>query len=227
MRRLTPLVALGIALIAAVVAGRVAGRGEVVSVSPSDAALDLAHEVMSPFCPGLTLAACPSPAAFELRSEIRGRFDAGESREAIFSDLVGRFGRGIDGTPAPAGLGAVAWVAPVIVAAILGLAVRVATRKGAGTTDADRVATATSPSARQLARLDEELEQLEGGAATARCCHGETVAGERAPLRLVEHAEDPAGEVDLRVLRLAGAMQGGRAARLVDLPDHASTFLKR
>jgi cytochrome c-type biogenesis protein CcmH/NrfF len=161
MRRLTPLVALGIVLIAAVVAGRVVGRGEVVSLSPSEAALELEHEVMSPFCPGLTLAACPSPAAFELRSEIRARFEAGESREAIFTNLVGRYGREIDGTPAPSGLGAVVWVAPVIVAAILGLAVRFATRKGAGASDAATVATATPPSAGLLARLDEELEQLE------------------------------------------------------------------
>jgi cytochrome c-type biogenesis protein CcmH/NrfF len=162
MRRLTSLVVPGIAVIAAIALGQVAGRGEAAPLSPSAAALNLSHDVMSPFCPGLTLAACPSPSAFELRHEIRARFEAGESREAIFSDLVGRFGREIDGTPAVSGLGAVVWAAPVVVAAMLGLAVRFATRRGAASPDVV-VAGGNPPafSARHLARLDEELDQLE------------------------------------------------------------------
>ena len=161
MRRLTPLVVLGGVLLVAIVAGLVAGRGAAVSASPSAAALDLSHEVMSPFCPGLTLSACPSPSAFELRSEIRGRFEAGESREEIFADLVDRFGHEIEGTPAATGLGAVVWLAPVVVAAILGLAVRFATRGASATSGGAPARRSPAPSAQQLARLDEELEQLE------------------------------------------------------------------
>jgi cytochrome c-type biogenesis protein CcmH/NrfF len=157
MRRLTPLVVLGGVLLVAIVAGLVAGRGAAVSA----AALDLSHEVMSPFCPGLTLSACPSPSAFELRSEIRGRFEAGESREEIFADLVDRFGHEIEGTPAATGLGAVVWLAPVVVAAILGLAVRFATRGASATSGGAPARRSPAPSAQQLARLDEELEQLE------------------------------------------------------------------
>lgn len=59
----------------------------------------LAREVMSPFCPGRTLADCPSPDAAALREEIREFIDAGVEKEAILARLEARFGDAIRGVP--------------------------------------------------------------------------------------------------------------------------------
>jgi cytochrome c-type biogenesis protein CcmH len=140
------------------VAGRVRSTAP---ASPSKQTLDLSHEIMSPFCPGLTLAACPSPAALELRNEVRDRFAAGESRESITQDLLGRYGLEIQGTPPASGLGLVVWLLPLFVAGTLVVAVRTVLARGAvaapavGATEAD-----PTDHARWRDRLDEELEQL-------------------------------------------------------------------
>lgn len=161
MRRLTPLVVLGIVLLVATAIGRMVGGREPAAPTASDATLAVSHELMSPFCPGLTLAACPSPAAYELRSEIRSRFEAGESRDVIVADLTRRHGEAILGTPPSRGLGAAVWAIPFVVAVALAGLLRVVLRRDA----ADRARTpAPSPStvpARLRARLDDELAELD------------------------------------------------------------------
>jgi hypothetical protein len=42
--------------------------------------------IMSPYCPGSLLNECPSSQAAELREEIRGRLQAGDTREQIEAD---------------------------------------------------------------------------------------------------------------------------------------------
>jgi cytochrome c-type biogenesis protein CcmH/NrfF len=67
---------------------------------------------MSPFCPGLTLQACPSPSADSLRKAIVARVRSGESKDAILSGLYADFGTAIRGAPEPSGFGLVGWLAP-------------------------------------------------------------------------------------------------------------------
>ncbi|HMS02146.1 MAG TPA: copper chaperone PCu(A)C [Gemmatimonadaceae bacterium] len=75
----------------------------------------LYRDVMSPYCPGLTLASCPSPQADSLRKAIALRFQAGESSEAIMTSLVADYGPNVRGTPTLEGFGAAAFIAPVLV----------------------------------------------------------------------------------------------------------------
>jgi cytochrome c-type biogenesis protein CcmH len=92
-----------------------------VSAQPRDPAAEAQNiftTVMSPYCPGLLLADCPSPAAFELRAEIRRRLDAGESAAAVERDLYHRYGEVIRAVPPPAGWGGVLWAAPAAALAI-------------------------------------------------------------------------------------------------------------
>ena len=51
---------------------------------------EISHQVLSPFCPGKTLAMCPSPAAAEVRMQIQGMAESGMSdtqiKEAILAE---------------------------------------------------------------------------------------------------------------------------------------------
>lgn len=78
----------------------------------------LSHELMSPFCPGRTLAACTSPQAAELRQWILLQEAAGTSREDVIFILEERFGDVIRSTPEVEGWGMAAWFLPVGVLAI-------------------------------------------------------------------------------------------------------------
>lgn len=92
-----------------------------VAAQPADPAAEaqaIFTSVMSPYCPGLLLADCPSPAAFELRAEIRRRLDAGESRATIEGDLYRKFGNSIRAVPEPEGWGRVLWLAPALAFAV-------------------------------------------------------------------------------------------------------------
>lgn len=77
-------------------------------------ARDVINETMSPYCPGLLLANCPSPAADTLRRAIVSRALAGESRERLSADLIATYGESVRAAPRMAGLGLVAWLAPAI-----------------------------------------------------------------------------------------------------------------
>lgn len=72
------------------------------------------RDLMSPYCPGLSLASCPSPQADSLRKAIAVRFNNGESPEAITSALVVDYGPGIRGSPSMEGFGSAAFVVPVL-----------------------------------------------------------------------------------------------------------------
>jgi cytochrome c-type biogenesis protein CcmH len=79
--------------------------------------------VMSPFCPGLTLANCPSVNAETLRVSVRARLEAGESPDSIVESLVAAFGEGVRGAPRARGLGLLLWVLPGAALGVGGLGV--------------------------------------------------------------------------------------------------------
>lgn len=62
---------------------------------------ELSHDLMSPYCPGRTIATCPSPNARKLEVQILEQAQEGRSREEIESALVERFPgiRGYVGRP--------------------------------------------------------------------------------------------------------------------------------
>jgi cytochrome c-type biogenesis protein CcmH len=76
-------------------------------------AYDLAGELMSPFCPGRTLASCPSPQAGELIQWIATQEAAGATRAEVRDMLVERFGEEILGAPPAEGITLWAYVFPV------------------------------------------------------------------------------------------------------------------
>ena len=112
-----------------VLAGALAGASPVVaqtadsSASEPSWAYELWHDVMSPYCPGRTLAECPSPQADELRLWILTQSAAGASREEVEASLYARSGDQIRTTPRAEGWGLAAYVIPVVAFVFFGVVV--------------------------------------------------------------------------------------------------------
>lgn len=133
-------------------------------VAPRQQANDLAHVLMSPFCPGKLLADCTSSQAYELRDTITRRLEGGEGVDTVKADLVRQYGRAILGAPSAEGLGLLVWWLPVAVAiaTALGIGVKVAraTRAGADASSHPPALVAAGDAA-AVARLDDELRGLD------------------------------------------------------------------
>ena len=125
---------------------------------PEDVANAVAQEVMSPFCPGVTLHDCPSSSAQEMRAEITEWARAGMTKDAIIGRLEDEFGSSIRAVPRGSG-GLFAWLLPA--AALAGGAVAatlLARRWSRRRPDVSVPAPAASPES--AARLNAELDRL-------------------------------------------------------------------
>ncbi len=74
---------------------------------------DLASDLMSPFCPGRTLADCPSPQAASLKAWIVVQAAAGRTREDVEEELYARYGDVIRSAPKNEGFGVTAYLIPI------------------------------------------------------------------------------------------------------------------
>ena len=127
---------------------------------------ELSNEMMSPYCPGRTIASCPSDNARKLEDQILAQAQAGKSREQIEQSLVERFGPQIVGyAPQPTLVwgAAVAGLLGLLVVAWMGrkwLRPAPAVAAGAGVVAASP-APAHGPSKAERARLDDALDDLD------------------------------------------------------------------
>lgn len=78
-----------------------------------DWAYAMAHDLMSPFCPGRTLAECPSPQAANLRFWILTQAAAGTSEDELRDMLYQRFGDVLLAAPRAEGWGLAAYAIPI------------------------------------------------------------------------------------------------------------------
>jgi len=119
-------------------------------------AYEMANELMSPFCPGRSVADCPSPQAQTLRMWLIVQEAAGRPRAEVEAELIARYGESMLGAPRAKGIGLTAYVIPVAVgaagAALLTWFLRRQTRGPAAAPPAPALA-ASAP-------LDPELERL-------------------------------------------------------------------
>lgn len=155
MRRYAVLLTLGV-LLAVTPAAWAQGP------SPKQQASDLAHELMSPFCPGKLLSDCTSPNAGELREEMATRIAAGESAEAVKADLVRQYGAEILGAPEAEGIGLLAWVLPALLGVASAAAIAWKIVHAARETRERQVpAAAGGADAATLAQIEDELRDLD------------------------------------------------------------------
>lgn len=136
----------------------------VAQAAPEDVANRISGEIMSPYCPGVTLHDCPSKEADALRERIKDRAAAGWSEERIMDELVEQYGESIRAIPPGDGGGIIAWLLPGLVALIgAGFAAALAMRwtrardrdRAREDVEARRALNETSPEQRR--RLNAEL----------------------------------------------------------------------
>jgi cytochrome c-type biogenesis protein CcmH/NrfF len=126
---------------------------------------DIAAEMPSPYCPGRSIASCPTEAARELEDDILGLAKQGQDREQIEAVLVARFGEAKMGKAHENEV-----LVTIILGAVLALGAIVYTARKwlrpapspavAGTVAGAATLAAASPS--ELDRLEEELDELDG-----------------------------------------------------------------
>jgi cytochrome c-type biogenesis protein CcmH len=130
---------------------------------------ELAHELMSPYCPGRTLAECPSEKADTLRMWLHVQEASGRPVDEVKAELVERFGDTVLSAPRPEGFGLAAYFLPVLAFLAGGLLVahflrkqtrEAATRSGEAVAPPRAAAAPTTPVDPELERLvDEELSR--------------------------------------------------------------------
>jgi formate-dependent nitrite reductase complex subunit NrfG len=115
--------------------------------------------VMSPFCPGRLIADCPSPAAIELREQIRKRIAAGETAEAIQAELLDTYGEFVRAAPTGKGFDLAAWLVPPIGLALAAIAVMLWMRRRGAKLAPESADTVSVLNAADRARIEAELEK--------------------------------------------------------------------
>jgi cytochrome c-type biogenesis protein CcmH/NrfF len=128
-------------------------------VEPEGWAYKMAAEMLSPFCPGRTLAECPSPNAESLRLWIITQEAAGRTRTDVEEELYARYGDDIRSAPRAEGFGLTAYALPIL--AFVGGGGFLAwflSRKGGSDDDDDLPPPAVADLDPELARqVDEEI----------------------------------------------------------------------
>lgn len=90
-----------------------AAAGEA-TAAPEGWAYKLPRDLMSPFCPGRTLAACSSPQAESLRVWLIAQEASGRSRADVEAELFERYGDVLRSAPRAEGFGLAAYVFPIV-----------------------------------------------------------------------------------------------------------------
>jgi cytochrome c-type biogenesis protein CcmH/NrfF len=127
-------------------------------------ARDIAAEMPSPYCPGRSIASCPSEPARELEDDILTLAKQGKDRDEIESILVERFGEEKMGKAQQTEI-----LVAIVLSAVLALvAIVMLARKWLrpAVAVASPVVADPSPlakvSANELDRLEDELDQIDG-----------------------------------------------------------------
>jgi cytochrome c-type biogenesis protein CcmH/NrfF len=119
--------------------------------------------VMSPFCPGRLIADCPSPAAIELREQIRKRIAAGETAEGIKTELLETYGEFVRAAPTAKGFDLAAWLVPPIGLFIAAVAVMMWMRRRSTKLAPESAGAGSVLNAADKARIEAELQKGEKG----------------------------------------------------------------
>lgn len=130
------------------------------SDEPPRWAYQMAHSLMSPFCPGRTLAECSSPQADELRLWILVQASAGASKEEVEATILERFGDKVLSAPRAEGWGITAYALPIGGFLFGGIAVAMVLRRMARPEREPAQSVVPSGPLAPASATDAELERL-------------------------------------------------------------------
>jgi len=117
------------------------------------------NSMMSPFCPGLLIANCPSPGAAELKEQVKVELAAGVPADSVRALLRAAYGDQVEAVPPAEGFGLLAWIMPGVVLLGGGVVVAWWLRRRVSVPAGSAPPTARLDAEAQ-ARLDRELAQL-------------------------------------------------------------------
>ena len=123
------------------------------------AANEIFGTVMSPFCPGMTLATCPSSQAAVLRDDIRAQLARGATTDEVLDELYATWGEDVLGPRSALGAGLLAWLVPALAIVIAGAGLLAWVRRSSRQDEA-RVPTGGGLDQAEQERLERELAQL-------------------------------------------------------------------
>jgi cytochrome c-type biogenesis protein CcmH len=123
-----------------------------------DQADAIAKDLMCPVCAGQTVADSGSQLAEQMRTEIRQRLQAGQTRDEIVAYFVGQFGEGVLARPPARGTGLVLWLA--LPAALL-LGALILRRFLRSNIAAQPAAAAPPPTPEEAERIAQALRKLD------------------------------------------------------------------
>jgi cytochrome c-type biogenesis protein CcmH len=133
-----------------------------VGAAPQDVANDISAQIMSPYCPGVTLHDCPSDSATALRTRIADMAADGMTRSEIMAELVDEFGPTIRAAPATTGTGLLAWILPAVAILVGAMTAWWLARRWAASESASGPASAEMLTPAERRVIDAELDQLRG-----------------------------------------------------------------
>jgi len=142
--------------------GQRAQQGEVAPRFPAAVETEASrifNSTMSPFCPGLLIANCPSPGAADLKEQIRIQLAAGVPPDSVRARLRAAYGSEVDAVPRAEGFGLLAWIMPAAALLSGGVVLAWWLRRRGGLPASPAAPTAALDAEAQ-ARLDRELAEL-------------------------------------------------------------------
>lgn len=122
-----------------------------------DWSYELWNELMSPYCPGRTLADCPSGQAEELRLWIVEQERQGRPKQEVARQIYERFGDIVLSAPRASGFGLAAYLIPLFFFLAGGALVFVFLRRQTRLREAGPPGAEPPPDPDALRRIDEEL----------------------------------------------------------------------
>jgi cytochrome c-type biogenesis protein CcmH len=156
---------LAVAAITLLAACAIVGTVHAIWPSPAAAAPTLedqveaiARDLMCPVCAGQTVADSGSQLAEQMRTEIRQRLQAGQTRDEIIAYFVGQFGESVLARPPARGTGLVLWLA--LPAALL-FGVLILRRFLRSSIAAQPAAAAPPPTPEEAERIAQALRKLD------------------------------------------------------------------
>jgi cytochrome c-type biogenesis protein CcmH len=128
-------------------------RAEDEEVRRAREATEIGRELMSPFCPGRTLAECSSPDAGAIRDQIREALRAGDTPENVRARIEAQYGDRVVGVPQTK----LGWAIPIL-ALMAGAGALVFTLRRVVARPGERPAALPPKLEAELARELDELE---------------------------------------------------------------------